>query len=351
MTKTSSLRTTHWSDVFRTRVLPHLGVRCGAVDRPTLTFVVGQQGSGKTTVLGNLVDGLGEDCTQQLSGDAILASLPEMFMDRDDDAVRELLDEFKKTTMRDYYTLLLDHAFRLRANVVWELARPFDTSAIASLARSVDYKVRCLVLATPLLESWVSTLKRETLRVCDPNRMPVRVSFDKIISCFSQWPSHIAWSEDHYVFDEVKVIDRDGNVFFENHLVEDVGKFRWAETPFAFESLVMERLHACDRNRVNCLIAEWEVLRADSDIALQNHLAWPWSSIVNTGSRLRVLRDDPSIGYNLLDPSQSSNIDAREGWIERLRQDLIAVQENADAAASHSLSSRSARLLTLVSSV
>lgn len=351
MTKTSSLSTAHWSDVFHTRVLPALGVQCGAVDRPTLTFVVGQQGSGKTTVLRNLLDGLGEDCTQQLSGDAILASLPEMFMDRDDDAVLELLHEFKKTTIRDYYTLLLDHAFRLRANVVWELARPFDTSAIASLARSVDYKVRCLVLATPLLESWVSTLKRETLHVCGPNRMPVRVSFDKIISCFNQWPSHIAWSEDHCIFDEVTVIDRDGNVFFENHLFEDVGKFRWAETPFAFESLVMERLYACDRDRVNCLIAEWEVLRADSDIALRNHLAWPWSSIMDTGSRLRVLRDDPSIGFNLLDPIQNTNVDAREGWIKRLRQDLIAVQENADAAASHSLSSRSARLLTLVRSV
>lgn len=332
-------------------VLPNLGVRYGAVDKPTLTFVVGQQGSGKTTVVRRLVESLGEDFTQNLSGDSIIGSLPELFMNIEDHEVLELLQDFKKTIMRDYYSSLLNHALSLRANIVWELARPFDTRALASLARSVGYKVDCLILSTPLMESWVSTLKRETLHVGDPARMPSRVSLDRIVSSFTRWPSHIAWSEDHCVFDEVKVIDRNWNVFFENHLVESDGKPRWANTPFAFESLVMERLHACDRDRVNSLIAEWEVLRADADIALQNHLAWPWSSIVDTGSRLQVLRDAPSIGFNLLDPNQCSNHDAREGWIDRLRQDLIAVQENPDAEAIHALSLRSTRLITLVRSV
>ena len=343
----SAIHSIAWSDLFQTRVFPRLGVKRGAVDRPTFTFIAGPQGSGKTTVSRRLAESLGEDCTQILSGDSIVAALPELFMDREDHAVLALLQDFKTTILRDYYGMLLDHAMRLRANIVWELARPFDTRAIVSLARSVGYKVSCRVLATPLLESWMSTLKRETLHACDPARVPVRVSFDKVISSFNRWPSHIAWSEDHHVFDDIKVIDRDGNVFFDNHLVEDDGTLRWAGTPFAFESLVMERLHACGRDRVNGLIAEWEILRAEADIALQNHLPWPWSSISQTGTLLRALHDDTSIGFNLLDPSQCANRDAGERWIDRLRQDLTAVQDNPDAEDMQALSSRSERLLAL----
>ena len=324
---------------------------CGGVVKPTITFVVGQQGSGKTTILRRLVESLGKDCTQKLCGDSIISSLPEIFMDYEDHSGVKFLQEFKKKNLRDYYILLLDHALRLRANIVWELAKPFDTRAVALLARSVGYKVSCLVLATPLLESWVSTLRRETLHVYEPTRMPIRISFDKIINNFCRWPSHIAWSENHHVFDEIKVVDRDGNVFFENYLVDDDTKLRWAKAPFAFESLVMERLHACDRDRVNCLIADWEFLRSEPGVALQNHLAWPWSSITDTGTRLHALLNDPSISFNLLDPSQSSNSDAREGWIYRLRQDLTAALENPDAEEKHTLSFRSERLIALVGSV
>jgi hypothetical protein len=251
----------------------------------------------------------------------------------------------------NYYTLLLDHAIRLRANVVWELAKPFDMRALTSLARSFGYRVEALVLATPLMESWISTLRRETLHSLDRDKLPVRVSLEKITSCFARWPSHLAWAEDLHVFDKVQVINRQGEVFFENRLIEDKGKLRWSETPFAFESLVLERLHACNRDQVDCLISEWQTLRADPDIALQNHLAWPWSSFTDTGARLQELRDDPSTRFSLLNPDQSVNIDARKGWIARLQEDLIAIQMNAEDEGAITLGPRCERLLTLVNSV
>lgn len=340
-----------WDAVFQTRILPSYGVLTGGAATPRWVFVCGQPGSGKSTHIDKLCNLLGPDRTQRICGDALRDCLPELFGDPDDPDVKPLIDTYRSTVQQSYVDRLVERAVGLRAHVVWERPMTSHTLGIAAVARGLGYRVECAILAVPLLESWMATLRRETALAETHGRVPLRVGWDRQIDSFSRWPALLARAEDSHAFDEIRVIGRNGQVFFENRLEAGDGPPRWAETPFAFESLVVERLHPRAPAEVDRLVADWQALRADPALAFRNHDPWPWARFLAFGDQIQALRDDPATGFDLNTPAESADPRAAPGWIARLQADLADALASPEAEGLKTLAPRADRLLALVAQV
>jgi hypothetical protein len=120
-------------------------------------------------------------------------------------------------------------------------------------------------------------------------------------------------------------------------------------SPFAFESLMVERLHPRNSGQIDALLATWQTLRSHPDLAFRNHSEWPWADITAPwGKGCRRVRDDPATGFDLNDPAASPDPRAALGWIARLQADLAAALASPEATGLNTLAPRADRLLTLV---
>jgi hypothetical protein len=336
-----------WDAIYTTRILPDLGVRRGGIPSPRLVFVCGQPGAGKSTTISRLLAQLGPDQTQLISADRMADHLPEIFADDADPAAKPLAEVFDTHAHKAYVDALFDHAASLRAHVIWERPFPGLALSLGLAARAYGYRTECVVLAVPPDESWLSVLTRET-SPADRSGVPARVRWDRLLESCNRWPAFLARAEDQHAFDEIRVVNRDGEVLFENRLVPNAVPPRWENIPFAFESLMVERLHPRNSGQIDALLATWQTLRSHPDLAFRNHSEWPWADIASLGKRLQALRDDPATGFDLNDPAANPDPRASLGWIARLQSDLTAALASPEGDGLKTLAPRADRLLALV---
>jgi len=340
-----------WAAVYHDRILPNLGVAVGGQAHPRWIFVCGQPGCGKSTMVQGLCETLGLAQTQVFSSDALSQLLPELYADPDDPLVQPALTFYRDHVRQGYVDALMQRATDMRAHVVWERPSPGNLVGLAAVARAIGYRVECQVFATPPVESWLATLQRET-SATDPDRVPRRASWENQVLQVASWAAALARAEDLVAFDEIRIIGRDGLTFFENQAsASDDGQPRWVGTPFAFESLMVERLQPRSTDQMEDLVSRWQALRAHPQTAFQNHAAWPWSSIADLGQMLQAMRGDPATGFDLNDPAASPDPRAASGWIERLAADIAAVLASPEAKGCDGLAVRAKGLLALVTSV
>lgn len=337
-----------WDAIYTTRILPDLGVRRGGIPSPRLVFVCGQPGSGKSTTISHLLAQLGPDQTQLISADRMADHLPEIFADDADPAVKPLAELFDTQAHKAYVDALFDHASSLRAHVIWERPFPGLALSLGLAARAFGYRTECVVLAVPADDSWLSVLTRETSLAEKENRVPARVRWNRLLESCNSWPGFLAKAEDQHAFDEIRVVNRNTEVLFENRLAPNADPPRWENTPFAFESLMVERLQPRSPTQLATLLATWQALRSHPDLAFHNQAEWPWADITALGQRLQTLRDDPAAGFDLNDPAASPEPRAALGWITRLQADLTAALASPEAEGLKTLALRAERLLKLV---
>lgn len=339
-----------WEVLFSDRIWPALSVRQGGVPAPRCIFVCGQQGSGKTSHVERLRDELGRDCTLRMTSDDLSDHLPELYSDTDDPAIQPALEEFRSKIRQQYIDRLTEHAFSLRANIVWELPSPGLIEGYALVARSLGYTVECQVLALSAVESWLATLKRSLTDWSAGRPTSPAVRWEFLIAAYLRWPAFIARTEANMTFDRIAILDRSGALCFEN-VVEVQGEDRkWASPAFGFESLVIERARGRSREAVRSLLSDWEAMRGHPELAFRNRAAWPWDTFAEFDGMLRSLADDPATGFDLNNPGASPAA-AAAGWIARLRQDLDAILACPEAAGQPDLAPRADRLVRLVSQI
>lgn len=340
-----------WEAIFQDRILPALAVAKGGVPRPRWVFVCGQPGSSKTTRIDALCAELGRDRTQLISGDVLCSHLPELFADPDDPEIQPLLATYRSEIRPIYVDRLADRAVKLGAHIVWEIPIPANIEGWALVARTMGYRVECLVTALPAVESWLATLGRWIAATAAGNDTSPMVSWSSLAHAYARWPALIARAEDNATFDRITITDRDGTLCFENEVQIRNDVRHWTNPAFAFESLVIER--ARPRSSADCaaLLAKWEAIRSHPAIALRNRVAWPWHSLAAFDDNLRNLCRDPGTGFDLNDPGASAEPAAAGRWIARLRAELDEVLSTPEAEGQPDLPARADRLIELVGRV
>lgn len=339
--------TPDWDALYQSRILPALGVRVGGAESPRWIFVCGQPGSGKSNHVARLSDELGPDLTQLISGDALCELLPELYRDMGDPSVQDALTAYEGRVQLSHTDALIERALELQAHVLCESHRSADMAERAILARALGYRVECVIFAVPLIESWLATLGRDKAAGTERG-FDRRIAWSKQIVNYSRWPSFIARAEDQVVFDEIKIIGRNDEIFFHNTAAPFGDTRRWNDTPFAFESLLVERMHPRSAPQVDALLATWNALRAHPDIAFRNTEAWPHESILALGQQLQAMRDDPAVSYDLNQPAEDRDPQATAAWVSRLRLEVAAVLASPDAVGYKPLASRCDRFMALI---
>lgn len=338
-----------WEAEFRDRILPRFAARTPADTAPRWIFVCGQPGSGKSGCVRRLMAELGEDRTQLICSDSLTGMFPDLLTGPEDTFHQAALAEFRGTVRRGYIDRLVDHATRLGAHVLWERPNTGDIEQLALVARALGYRVDCIMLAVPLVESWLATMLRslEKRRLGDP--VVFDIAWASARSNSRRWPACLARIEASAAVDRITVLDRDGTACFQNRVEPAAGRRNWAEQPFAFESLVIERARPRTPGDMQRLIADWLGVMADPDIAFRNHPAWPWDSIAGFRQILADLAADPGTGFDLNAPGDDALAASR--WIDRLRTTLDDILAGPEAAGQPGLAARAERLVALAARV
>ena len=340
MTTTGQSR--DWEAEFRDRILPRFAARSPADTAPRWVFVCGQPGSGKSGCVRRLMAELGEDRTQLICSDSLTGMFPDLLTGPEDTFHQAALAEFRGTVRRGYIDRLVDHATRLGAHVLWERPNTGDIEQLALVARALGYRVDCIMLAVPLVESWLATMLRslEKRRLGDP--VVFDIAWASARSNSRRWPACLARIEASAAVDRITVLDRDGTACFENRVEPAAGRRNWAEQPFAFESLVIERARARSAAEIATLIAEWQDLRTNLDAFR--------SCCEAVDSLVQRLAADPGTSFDLNQPS-ASHPSAAAAWTARLRADLDDILAGPEAQGQTTLPARCDRLMTLVQQV
>lgn len=330
--------------IFASRILPKLGVTEGGVARPRWIFIGGQQGSGKSTVRRHLADELDLSRTQLISGDDFSLAAPEQAaLSKRSDAARA---EWRRLRM-DWTERLIERAWTLKAHVIWEQPVPNYVMEFGAIARELGYQVECQVLALPLLESWLAAARRN-LAPDDPDKAMPPIAWSDMAEAYHRWPAFLAAVEARRAFDRIMVLDRAGQVHFENSLRADAtgetGTPAWESPAFAFESLVVERNQPRSPGDIAALLAAGAALEADPRLAAEGRFAASRDSMHQLEIALQALQSDPGAGFDLNQPDPA----LAPHWIARLKAELQATQASREGRGQKGLAARCDRLLALV---
>ncbi|MFO1203556.1 MAG: zeta toxin family protein [Tabrizicola sp.] len=312
---------------------------------PRCLFVVGHQGSGKTTCVDKLTAELGADRTQRIVPDELVASIDLLHGGTVE--ATALREAYSRTHCATHSQRLADHAIARRAHIVWERALPGNIERLALAVRQLGYRVECLVLATPVEESWLGTLRRCLAAIQASAAHPMHVPWPLLSRTALRWPGVLDRLEQTLCIDRIAVIDREGEVCFDNQVEGPPNQRRWSDPPFAFESLMVERARPRSATSLAALLADWEALQPQ--IAAINHPNWPTQDLAAFDTHLRALVADPASQFDLNAPNPDPAV--VQAWIARLKADLAAAERQGDTGDQPSLAARSTRLLQLVSQV
>lgn len=331
-----------WDALYRERIHPTFAVPDGGLDAPRCIFVAGHQGSGKTTLLHRLLTDLGQSRTQSIVPDALVSRIDEIHGDRPD--AKAAFDAYRKTHCAIYCQWLADHAVAQRSHILWERAIPGNIERLALALRQLGYRVECLVLATPVEESWLGTLSRCLSALDAGDTTAMRIGWSLVSETALRWPVVLDRVEATLAFDRIAIIDRDGQVPFDNQVQGPPDRRQWSDPPFAYESLMVERARPRSEPALAALLSTWEELL--QRIAADNHRVWPPEQRDAFDQYLRTLVADPASRFDLNAPGPDPGAGA--AWITRLAADLSAVQASPEVKDQPDLVPRSQRLLQLV---
>jgi hypothetical protein len=331
-----------WDAIYTDRILPAFAVRSGGQATPRCIFVVGHQGSGKTNCITKLQADLGADVTQRIVPDALVAALPELHVGTE--RAKALLKAYSTTQCATHCQRLADVAVAHRAHILWERALPGNIPRLALALRQLGYRVEGLTLATPVEESWLGTLHRSLAALAAGDRTVLHVGWPLLAATALRWPAVVDRLEQDLTFDRIAVLDRDGDICFDNTVEGHPDQRQWASPPFAFESLMVERARARTESDLATLLADWKTLRPQ--VAATDLAVWPPGDLAAFDQHLRALTADPASLFDLSNPGLRAA--AAPAWMARLKSDLAAVQSGPEAQDQPSLAQRSARLIKLV---
>lgn len=337
----TSSEDTDWEAAYHDRIYPAFAVPGGGHPAPRCIFVVGHQGCGKTTTLNRLLAELGPERTQRIVPDELFASLD--WLHAPTPQARTLREAYRQTHTAIHCQYLADHAVARRAHILWERAIPGNIERIALALRQLGYRVECLVLATPVEESWLGTLRRSlTNPTGGPNVM--RIGWPLLAETALRWPALLDRLERNLTFDRISIIDRAAETCFENAVTGPPDRRTWTGTPFAFESLMVERARPRTEADLAALSTDWQSLRPL--VVAADHEAWPAQDIAAFDAHLRAVLTDPGTRFDLNAPNPDPA--AARAWMARLTDDLSAVLAGPEIKAQPALAERSQRLLQLV---
>lgn len=334
-----------WDAVYRDRIHPAFAVGRGGQPQPRCIFVTGHQGSGKSTALDALLADLGPDETQRIVPDDLVFSLD--LLHADTPVARASLKVYGLTHCAIHCQRLADHAVAQRSHILWERAIPGNIERLAIALRQLGYRVECLVLATPVEESWIGALGRCLTALDAGDTRAMRIGWPLVAETALRWPVVLDRVEQDLTFDRITILDREAVVCFDNQVQGPPENRQWSDTPFAFESLMVERARPRSTATLAALLADWEALLPR--ITAEEHRAWPPAETKAFDRHLRALVADPASRFDLNAPDPDPA--AAKAWIARLSADLAAVQASPEVKARQDLAPRSQRLLQLVSQV
>lgn len=334
-----------WDALYQKRIHPTFAAQTGGVDVPRCIFVTGHQGSGKTTLLRRMMADLGSSQTQAIVPDALVARLDEVH--GESLAAKAAFDAYRQTHCAIHCQRLADHAVAQRSHILWERALPGNVERLAIALRQLGYRVECLVLATPVEESWLGALGRCLTALEAGDTRAMRIGWPLVAETALRWPVLLDRVEQTLTFDRIAILDREAEVCFDNQVQGPPENRQWAETPFAFESLMVERARPRSTATLAALLAEWEALMPR--ITAAGHRAWPPAETEAFDRHLRALVADPASRFDLNAPDPDPA--TAQAWIARLSADLVAVQASPEVKAQPGIAPRSKRLLQLVSQI
>lgn len=328
-----------WDALYRDHIRPAFAVTEGGHKAPRCIFVTGHQGSGKTALLRQLLVQLGERVTQSIVPDALLAQIDaDLAVPRAKAAVQA----YRAVHCATHCEKLADHAVAQRAHILWERAIPGNIERLSQALRRLGYRVECVVLATPVEESWLATLARSLAAAQPYDPTALRVSWPILTDTAHRWPALLDRAEADLTFDRIAILSRDGEVCFENSTEGEPHSRHWQSEPFAVESLLVERARPRSDAALAALLADWTDLHPR--IAAEAHPAWPAHDLQAFDMHLRALVADPSSRFDLNAPDPA----LAPGWIARLSADLTATLGSREVKDPASLAARSRRLIALV---
>ncbi len=330
-----------WDAVYRDQIHPVFAVPEGGQDPPRCIFVAGTQGSGKTTRIQHLRDELGRRGTQCIIPDALVAAVDALHGDTP--IAKAAFDAYRTTHCADHSQRLADHAVAQRSHILWERAIPGNIDRLALALRRLGYRVECLVLASPVEESWLGTVSRTLTALAAGERGTMRISWSITAETALRWPAVVDRMERTLAVDRIAILDRDGDVCFENSVQGPPDRRQWTNPPFAFESLMVERAAPRTAQALDALLSTWTAARPH--LVAANHQVWPETDLAAFDTRIRALIADPASRFDLNGPAQDP--EAARAWIARLTADLAAVQAGPEAK-GQDLTRRSVQLLALV---
>ena len=308
---------------------------------PRSIFLCGPQGSGKSTCTRGLLAELGPQRTQVISPDSLITRVADILQAAPADSV---VRDYAKRVCPRHIDQLADHAITQRAHIIWEHPIPGNIEGLALVLRGLGYRTECLVLATPVEESWLGTLTRCLEALDARDRTEMRISWSSTAASALRWPAFLDRAEAKVTFDRIAILDRQGQTCFEN--AAGAEPRCWTGQPFAFESLMVERARPRTEADLAALLALWQGLRPR--IAALEDPVWPPADLAAFDRHLRALVADPASRFDLHAPGPDAA--AAQGWIDRLAADLAAVQAGPEAK-GQDLTRRSTQLLHLVAQV
>ena len=177
-------------------------------ENPTVFFVVGQQGAGKSVAIKHLIRSLPRDeAVTILDQDAAAARAPGF---RETAKVHGFAEaeEKAKPFMRRTISQLANHALSTRSHVIIEVADPNIPlePIIKSFSVNARYKSELVVLAVPDVVSRQNLAIRyeDEMRTRGYGRKVARADHDQ---AYRKWPARVAGLLMQDVFDKVQVVE------------------------------------------------------------------------------------------------------------------------------------------------
>lgn len=173
---------------------------------PTITFVIGQQGAGKSTVIQHLMKHLppGEAVTV-LDTDTAAMKFPG-FKDLARIRGYDVAEEISKPFMRKCMSDLAKIGFSSRAHIIIETADPnIKIEPIAASFAAAGYKSKLLALAVPDYVSRQATAVRQAFEV-EMRGFARRTPRAEHEEAYRKWPGRLAGLIEQKVFSSIQVV-------------------------------------------------------------------------------------------------------------------------------------------------
>jgi len=244
-------------DIFENVIVPRFGVQGDPVENPTYVTIGGQPGSGKSTSIRQAQTGL-QGATQKIIPDEAQTWLPGYSEQVAIDPAQASGWARQAKSSAFTYELAV-RAVARRANVVEEWSSPLRSVRSSKAYQKKGYRSELHVIATPYSLSWTSILDRaENALARSGLGANAIVKLSTHETKYSNWPRAVFDAEDQKQYDRVVIKNRNGEILYENELLEDRDEPTWKKSPRALEALLAGRHRPLAPNEVETAQGTWK---------------------------------------------------------------------------------------------